>query len=154
MEWPNADANIIKNGLRCLLSLGLILSLDGCNRAPSAYQPGQNHPANPSAAPAPEPMRSTTLRIDPKQVPGEPSAMPAMTSGEPGSMDNESRAEEKEPPKGHDHGNAPADTHKAEGSQQALFSCPMHPEIRQAQSGKCPKCGMKLEPVSSSPDEK
>ena len=28
------------------------------------------------------------------------------------------------------------------------YTCPMHPEIRQGQSGACPKCGMALEPVS------
>lgn len=25
------------------------------------------------------------------------------------------------------------------------YSCPMHPEVRSAQTGTCPKCGMKLE---------
>ena len=28
------------------------------------------------------------------------------------------------------------------------YTCPMHPEIRQAGPGSCPKCGMALEPVS------
>jgi Cu+-exporting ATPase len=28
-----------------------------------------------------------------------------------------------------------------------IYTCPMHPEIRQAQPGNCPKCGMTLEPV-------
>jgi Cu+-exporting ATPase len=28
------------------------------------------------------------------------------------------------------------------------FTCPMHPEIRQAGPGNCPKCGMALEPVA------
>ena len=28
-----------------------------------------------------------------------------------------------------------------------VYTCPMHPEIRQAQPGSCPKCGMTLEPV-------
>ena len=27
------------------------------------------------------------------------------------------------------------------------YTCPMHPEVRQQSPGKCPKCGMKLEPV-------
>jgi Cu(I)/Ag(I) efflux system membrane fusion protein len=27
-----------------------------------------------------------------------------------------------------------------------LYHCPMHPEIRQPNSGKCPKCGMDLLP--------
>ena len=29
----------------------------------------------------------------------------------------------------------------------AEYTCPMHPEIRQAEPGPCPKCGMPLEPV-------
>lgn len=28
------------------------------------------------------------------------------------------------------------------------YTCPMHPEIREAQLGSCPKCGMALEPVT------
>ena len=27
-----------------------------------------------------------------------------------------------------------------------LYLCPMHPEVRQPNSGKCPKCGMDLLP--------
>jgi Cu+-exporting ATPase len=29
----------------------------------------------------------------------------------------------------------------------AIFTCPMHPEVRQEGPGSCPKCGMALEPV-------
>ncbi len=29
-----------------------------------------------------------------------------------------------------------------------LYTCPMHPEIRQDHPGSCPKCGMALEPVA------
>jgi Cu+-exporting ATPase len=28
-----------------------------------------------------------------------------------------------------------------------IYTCPMHPEIRQDRAGLCPKCGMVLEPV-------
>ena len=34
-----------------------------------------------------------------------------------------------------------------------LFTCPMHPEIRQDHQGSCPKCGMALEPELPSLDE-
>ena len=30
------------------------------------------------------------------------------------------------------------------------YTCPMHPEVRQAGPGNCPKCGMALEPVTTS----
>lgn len=31
-----------------------------------------------------------------------------------------------------------------------IYTCPMHPEVRQAGPGSCPKCGMTLEPVAPS----
>ena len=31
----------------------------------------------------------------------------------------------------------------------AIYTCPMHPEIRQPNPGNCPKCGMALEPVGA-----
>src|SRR5579862_2850924 len=30
----------------------------------------------------------------------------------------------------------------------AIYTCPMHPEVRQHGPGACPKCGMALEPVT------
>ncbi len=30
------------------------------------------------------------------------------------------------------------------------YTCPMHPEIRKEQPGRCPECGMKLVPVEES----
>ena len=35
----------------------------------------------------------------------------------------------------------------------AIYTCPMHPEIRQDHPGNCPKCGMTLEPEQPSLDE-
>ncbi|WP_136418260.1 heavy metal translocating P-type ATPase [Herbaspirillum sp. ST 5-3] len=35
--------------------------------------------------------------------------------------------------------------------QETVFTCPMHPEIRQVTPGKCPKCGMTLVPATPSP---
>ncbi len=34
-----------------------------------------------------------------------------------------------------------------------VYTCPMHPEIRQGHPGNCPKCGMTLEPVMPSLDD-
>jgi P-type Cu+ transporter len=34
-----------------------------------------------------------------------------------------------------------------------IFTCPMHPEVRQDHPGNCPKCGMTLEPVMPSLDD-
>src|SRR5271168_5011409 len=33
-----------------------------------------------------------------------------------------------------------------------IYTCPMHPQIRQAGPGNCPICGMTLEPVTSPAD--
>lgn len=33
-------------------------------------------------------------------------------------------------------------------SSHALYTCPMHPEVRQRGPGSCPKCGMALEPLT------
>ncbi len=40
-------------------------------------------------------------------------------------------------------------------SKEAIYTCPMHPEIEQDKPGDCPKCGMPLEPknVTSKEDE-
>jgi Cu+-exporting ATPase len=35
----------------------------------------------------------------------------------------------------------------------AIYTCPMHPEIRQIGPGHCPKCGMALEPLVPTADE-
>jgi len=32
-----------------------------------------------------------------------------------------------------------------------IYTCPMHPEVRQQGPGACPKCGMALEPVNPRP---
>jgi len=42
-------------------------------------------------------------------------------------------------------------SHPTEGG--TIYTCPMHPEIRQNGPGSCPKCGMALEPVVPSEEE-
>jgi len=36
----------------------------------------------------------------------------------------------------------------------AIYTCPMHPEVRQVGPGNCPKCGMALEPVLAGPEDR
>ncbi|MGQ3116185.1 MAG: copper-transporting P-type ATPase [Hydrogenophaga sp.] len=45
----------------------------------------------------------------------------------------------------HHHPAAPAPA--PQGKPGTVYTCPMHPEIRQDHPGNCPKCGMSLEPV-------
>jgi Cu+-exporting ATPase len=40
------------------------------------------------------------------------------------------------------------------GSDSNTYTCPMHPEVIQDHPGSCPKCGMALEPTTSSGEEK
>ncbi len=48
----------------------------------------------------------------------------------------------------HDTGAAPAQAMPADMSPAGtIYTCPMHPEVRQDHPGNCPKCGMTLEPV-------
>ena len=53
----------------------------------------------------------------------------------------------------HEHGGDPA-TQIASSAAKHLYTCPMHPEVVQDQSGDCPKCGMALElkTVAAGPD--
>jgi Cu2+-exporting ATPase len=39
---------------------------------------------------------------------------------------------------------------KPAGPKDAVYTCPMHPEVRQIGPGTCPKCGMALEPMDAS----
>ena len=43
------------------------------------------------------------------------------------------------------------DDKQVEGRSEAIYTCPMHPEVRQEGSGACPKCGMALEPEIPAP---
>jgi Cu+-exporting ATPase len=45
-----------------------------------------------------------------------------------------------------------ADRHPASDGV-AVYTCPMHPEVRQAGPGTCPKCGMALEPLLGGEEE-
>jgi len=47
---------------------------------------------------------------------------------------------------------APSEPPTAEAAG-TIYTCPMHPEIRQDHPGNCPKCGMTLEPVLPALDE-
>jgi len=52
-------------------------------------------------------------------------------------------------------GDSSASTHD-ESAGQGVYTCPMHPEIRQDSPGKCPICGMELVPIAgdSNPSRK
>ncbi|MBN22446.1 MAG: copper-translocating P-type ATPase [Bdellovibrionaceae bacterium] len=45
------------------------------------------------------------------------------------------------------HGDTQPSENRSVPVKGAVYTCPMHPEIRQDKPGSCPKCGMALEPV-------
>jgi P-type Cu+ transporter len=51
------------------------------------------------------------------------------------------------------HAGVPATSTSAPPPEGTVYTCPMHPEIRQDHPGNCPKCGMSLEPVMPALDE-
>lgn len=62
----------------------------------------------------------------------------------------------------HSHHHPTQHAHQARPAQQpapaalpagTIYTCPMHPEVRQDHPGSCPKCGMTLEPILPALDE-
>ena len=51
------------------------------------------------------------------------------------------------------HPPTPAEPGPAAGPDTRVYTCPMHPEVRQVGPGSCPKCGMALEPLEITADE-
>lgn len=49
-------------------------------------------------------------------------------------------------------GNNDTTLHQTEVSKETIWTCSMHPQIRQNEPGKCPICGMDLIPVTSGND--
>jgi hypothetical protein len=52
--------------------------------------------------------------------------------------------------------NEPMDEHAAHdgdgagtGEADGGYTCPMHPEVHSSRPGRCPKCGMDLEPAAT-----
>lgn len=42
---------------------------------------------------------------------------------------------------------------RREGPKDAIYTCPMHPEVRQVGPGDCPRCGMALEPIDATAEQ-
>ena len=53
----------------------------------------------------------------------------------------------------HDHVHTHEHGHQPDMDADAVYTCPMHPEIRQKGPGNCPICGMTLEPVVATVEE-
>src|SRR6185437_15264102 len=65
----------------------------------------------------------------------------------PGCCGPAHRAPDAPMPDGEAHGHAPRARPQSQNpAPGAIYTCPMHPEIRQDHPGACPICGMALEP--------
>lgn len=49
--------------------------------------------------------------------------------------------------------NSAESSHNHEQGEETIYTCSMHPQIRQNEPGKCPLCGMDLIPVTQKSDK-
>jgi hypothetical protein len=82
---------------------------------------------------------STAATYWDSKEPGEIGATQGEVPTSPKNLDSTPARSSRAPKSG-----APA----AKQDQPSIYTCPMHPEVRSATPGKCPKCGMDLVPVS------
>ncbi len=61
--------------------------------------------------------------------------------------------EHEHPAACHQHAHASTPAPAGPAAAGTIWTCPMHPEIRRAEPGACPICGMALEPLAPSADE-
>jgi hypothetical protein len=110
-----------------LLSGALVLS--AC--APATQPPlPVNHPGNPAASEAPATGPSATLKNEP---------LDRMSA-------DESEARVAGHMHGHQHGHSDAaNDSKDKAAAKGEYRCPMHPDVRSDEPGRCPKCGMNLQ---------
>ncbi len=85
---------------------------------------------------------------------------PADEAAAPGSHSHGEHAHHDHPGDDHAHHHAHQhDTGTGEPTvatpavEGVVYTCPMHPEIREDHPGSCPKCGMALEPIAPSSDD-
>jgi hypothetical protein len=118
----------------------ILLGTTGCVSSDLASEP--RDPANPAASSAPPLPRSPALTsdFDPFQAYGN-----ATDSNEHEHATSEAaHAGHAQTARG-DAGTS------AEPKGNVIYVCPMHPEVQRTEPGRCPKCGMPLEPRKAGP---
>lgn len=118
--------------MRCVFAV--LLALGGaCTPAPMPVATSAHDPSNPSA---PEGVTSVNAASAPSVSANTGSEHDRLTASSPD-------ASAQSPPSDHSaHSMAASDG----GSEEAVYVCPMHPEVTARTPGLCPKCNMKLVP--------
>lgn len=114
-----------------VLLSGLLLSACAGTTPPPRFS--ALDPADPKA-----PESAVEARAPLLERPAEQTTAPARAASEPRSM-------------GHEHHLEPSSAEAP--STVDVYSCPMHPQVRQATSGKCPICGTTLVKQAGKPHE-
>jgi hypothetical protein len=93
-------------------------------------EPAESHPANPSATSGPRRRLSSVLDVDEANLPTRPPEM--------GSSQETNHGMSRRP--------MPPDDDDDRGKQPApqVYTCAMHPKVRQPRPGRCPICHMEL----------
>lgn len=118
---------------RIVLSLALLLS--ACAAEATTIPAGS--PANPAGPEAPSETAAVSSAERPPAAPATTGGMGGM--GDMGGMGGMQGM----PGMVHDGGAVAPSGSAAPGT---VYACPMHPEVTSPTPGRCPKCGMQLEP--------
>jgi Heavy metal binding domain len=125
-----------------------IAAVAGCS-AELVERPPASDPGNVAAAEAPyhrppsyepDPLLSPVPAKSPEPPPTGHEQVHSPTATPPGNP----------PYREEPGGKPPTHHHEGAGGKPAptVYTCPMHPEVRATEPGKCPKCGMTLVPVA------
>lgn len=131
----------------------LLIGMTGCGE-PSRVEVPATHPANPDAAAAPIPPRSTVLTPTAGAAGStgttEPASPASAAHGHHHGHDGSAGASGA----GHESASAAGDAHAMDPAQAGdRYTCPMHPDITESHPGKCPTCGMALKKKEVAADQ-
>lgn len=127
-----------KRNLLCAFAL-----LTGCATYRSAPLP-PDHPANPAAREAATPPARRMLGLDATTRATRERFAAADAAQHTPELSQQQQQSQPAMQQQHDMQNMEHGA-PARGGEKAIYTCPMHPEVRQDHPGKCPKCGMTLQ---------